>query len=96
MRRIESQLRRHRMSRYIAIAAALALLVAVVAQAAATRPGSAHVKKDVERHRAMAAAHEAAAKCLESGKDEEQCLRDLQAACKGLAIGKHCGMRHEH
>ena len=27
-----------------------------------------------------------------SGKAEEQCLKDLQAACKGLAIGKYCGM----
>lgn len=62
----------------------------------APKPLSAHVKKDVERHRAMAAAHEAAARCLEAGKDEEQCQKDLQAACKGLAIGKHCGMKHEH
>lgn len=53
-------------------------------------------KKDVQRHRAMAAAHEAAAKCLESGKKHDQCQRELQAACKGLAIGKYCGMRHEH
>jgi hypothetical protein len=57
---------------------------------------SEHVKEDITRHRAMAAAHEAAAKCLESGKTEEQCLKDLQAACKGLAIGKYCGMKHEH
>ena len=84
------------MSWHIVLTALLALPVAAPAQTAATRPGSAHVKKDVERHRAMAAAHQAAAKCLESGKDEEQCLKDLQAACKGLAIGKHCGMRHEH
>jgi membrane protein required for beta-lactamase induction len=55
-----------------------------------------HVKKDIERHRAMAAAHEAAARCLESGKSEEACLKELQAACKGLGIGKHCGMRHVH
>ncbi|HWP19423.1 MAG TPA: hypothetical protein VNO84_09860 [Burkholderiaceae bacterium] len=55
-----------------------------------------HVRKDIERHRAMAAAHEAAARCLESGKKEDACLKELQAACKGLAIGKYCGMRHEH
>jgi len=60
------------------------------------KPLSAHVKKDIERHRAMAAAHEAAARCLEAGKDEPQCLKELQAMCKGLAIGKYCGMRHEH
>ena len=51
---------------------------------------------DVQRHRAMAAAHEAAASCLESGKGEAECLKALQAACKGLAIGKYCGMKHGH
>jgi hypothetical protein len=54
------------------------------------------VKDDVVRHRAMAAAHEAAAKCLESGKKADACYKELQAACKGLAIGKYCGMKHEH
>ena len=53
-------------------------------------------KKDVQRHRAMAAAHEAAAKCLESGKKHDACQKELQTACKGLAIGKYCGMKHEH
>jgi hypothetical protein len=51
---------------------------------------------DIQRHRAMAAAHEAAAKCLESGKKEEVCMSALQTDCKGLAIGKYCGMRHVH
>lgn len=53
-------------------------------------------KKDIQRHRAMATAHEAAAKCLEAGKKHDLCQKELQAACKGLAIGKYCGMRHEH
>ena len=53
-------------------------------------------KADAERHRAMAAAHEAAAKCLEAGKGHEQCMKELQLACKGLAIGKFCGMKHQH
>ena len=53
-------------------------------------------KDDIARHRAIAAAHEAAAKCLESGKKEDVCYKDLQAACKGLAIGKFCGMKHAH
>ena len=56
----------------------------------------ADTKEDIRRHRAMAAAHESAAKCRESGKKEEVCNKDLQAACKGLAIGKYCGMKHEH
>lgn len=53
-------------------------------------------KDDIAKHRAIAAAHEAAAKCLEAGKKEEVCIQDLQAACKGLAIGKFCGMKHQH
>ena len=54
------------------------------------------VKEDIQRHRAMAAAHEGAAKCLESGKKEDVCEKELQAACKGIAIGKYCGMKHGH
>lgn len=53
-------------------------------------------KEDIAKHRAMAAAHEAAAKCLEAGKKEDVCNQELQAACKGLAIGKFCGMKHAH
>ena len=55
-----------------------------------------HTRKDIERHRLMAAAHEEAARCLESGKKESECVKALQARCKGLAIGKYCGMKHEH
>ena len=64
--------------------------------AAAAAGPDADAKKDMARHRAIAAAHEGAAKCLESGKKEEACHKELQAACKGLAIGKYCGMKHEH
>ncbi len=53
-----------------------------------------HTKEDVRRHRIMAAAHEAAAKCQESGKDEDFCNAELAKACKGIAYGKHCGMKH--
>jgi hypothetical protein len=53
-----------------------------------------HTKEDVKRHRTMAAAHEAAAKCQESGKDEEFCMAELAKACKGIAYGKYCGMKH--
>lgn len=63
--------------------------------AAAVKP-NAHAQKDIGRHRAMAQAHNAAAQCLESGKTEEVCQKELLAACKGLAIGKYCGMKHEH
>jgi len=63
---------------------------------AAEKHGDKEAKEDIARHRAMAAAHEGAAKCLESGKKDDVCIKDLQAACKGLAIGKFCGMKHEH
>jgi hypothetical protein len=55
---------------------------------------AAHTKEDVRRHRIIAAAHEAAAKCQESGTDEEKCDAELQKACKGIAYGKYCGMKH--
>ena len=78
----------------------LVVLVAACFVATFSVAGSAHgdkeTKADIARHRAMAAAHDAAAKCLESGKSEEVCTKELQAACKGLAIGKMCGMKHEH
>lgn len=63
---------------------------------AATDHGDKARREDITRHRAMVAAHENAAKCLESGKSGEVCEKALQAACKGLAIGKNCGMKHEH
>lgn len=53
-------------------------------------------KEDITRHRAMAKAHADAAMCLESGKKEDVCDKALQASCKGLAIGKSCGMKHAH
>jgi len=53
-----------------------------------------HAKEDIKRHRIMAAAHEAAAKCQESGKGEDFCMAELAKACKGIAYGKHCGMKH--
>jgi hypothetical protein len=64
--------------------------------AAAAQHSSKETLEDITRHRAMAVAHEAAAKCLESGKKPEQCSKELQTACKGLALGKSCGMKHAH
>ena len=63
---------------------------------AADKHSDKEAKEDIARHHAMAAAHESAAKCLEAGKKEDACAKELQAACKGLAIGKYCGMKHEH
>ena len=71
------------------------LFVTTVTFAAETH-GDKERKVDIERHKAMAKAHSDAAICLESGKKEEVCEKALQAACKGLAIGKDCGMKHVH
>lgn len=54
-----------------------------------------HTKEDVKRHRIIAAAHEAAAKCQESGKGEDFCMAELAKACTGIAYGKYCGMKHD-
>jgi hypothetical protein len=87
------------MKRFVVALAAVFFALTAAAQSPSAAPPtkiSDDAKKDVLRHRAIAAAHEAASKCLESGKTEEVCHKELQAACKGLAIGRYCGMRHEH
>ena len=83
------------MKKYL-LALTLPALLLWGAAAPAQSHSAAETQADVQRHRAMAAAHEAAAACLESGKGEGDCLKVLQAACKGLAIGKYCGMKHGH
>ena len=80
---------------------AIALLMALALPAAAQAPkkddrDAAHRKDDVAAHRTIAAAHEAAAKCLESGRPEKECHAQLVKDCRNLAIGKVCGMRHRH
>lgn len=69
---------------------------ALLSTAALAQHSEKERQEDITRHRAMAAAHENAARCLESGKSESVCVKELQAACKGLAIGKYCGMKHVH
>ncbi len=49
---------------------------------------------DIAKHEAIAAAHTTAARCLREGKPDAECEGALQAACKGIAIGKFCGMKH--
>ena len=77
-----------------AVASVLAL--SAVLSVAHAQHSDKETKEDVQRHRAMAAAHEAAAKCLESSQKPDVCTKQLQAACKGLAVGKYCGMKHAH
>ncbi|MFM1989305.1 MAG: hypothetical protein RJA99_2262 [Pseudomonadota bacterium] len=62
-------------------------------KAAAADP---HRRDDIARHRAIAAAHETAARCLEAGQPESDCHAALRKACEGLAVGRYCGMKHSH
>jgi len=90
------------------IAALLVLLATLAGSATAQQPAEKpaeqsapaaldeHTREDIARHRAMAQAHAAAAQCLQDGTAHAQCQKQLQADCKGLALGKHCGMRHGH
>ena len=83
-------------NRVITVAVA-ALLAASGAGFAADKKGdAAHVKKDIADHRAMAEAHLNAAKCFEAGTAEKECHAQLAKDCKGLGIGKYCGMKHRH
>ena len=87
------------MKNAIAIVAAGLLVLggaAMAAEKAAKKDDPAHVKKDVADHLAMAEAHANAAKCLQSGKAEKECQAQLVKDCKGLGIGKYCGMKHRH
>ena len=56
----------------------------------------AHTQQDIDRHLGMARAHQQAAQCLSSGTAYDDCQKQLQTQCKGLALGKNCGMRHSH
>jgi hypothetical protein len=78
------------------IVAYLTLSVPVHWTLAADRKISPHVATAAADHRAMAEAHLNTAKCLESGKEEKACHEQLAKDCKGLGIGKFCGMKHRH
>lgn len=80
---------------------AIILCMALALPAAAQAPkkddkDAGHLRQDVAAHRTIAATHEAAAKCLESGRPEKECHAQLAKDCKNQAIGKYCGMRHRH
>lgn len=74
----------------------IALLAVVFAAPVWAQHSAKETQEDIARHRSMAAAHTAAAQCLADGKGEKVCVAELQKACKGLAIGKYCGMKHAH
>jgi hypothetical protein len=80
----------------IVLAAALALGGAAVAAEKGRKHDGEHARQAAIDHRLMAEAHLAAAQCLEAGKPEKDCHAQLAKDCKGLGIGKYCGMRHRH
>ena len=80
----------------LTVAILLAAGLASGADKKAEKGDAAHVRQAVADHRAMADAHLNAAKCLESGKAEKECHAELEKDCKGLGIGKYCGMKHKH
>ncbi|MEC4719786.1 hypothetical protein RY831_11550 [Noviherbaspirillum sp. CPCC 100848] len=77
---------------------AVLIMIAGLAGAAHAADDPAHAKTLIEQHKAIAAAHLAAAQCLASGKSEEACHQELNKTCKQLPIiGPLCGMRkHRH
>jgi hypothetical protein len=86
----------------IAAALVVAGLLPAAAQspAAAPKPAAAstdtHRRDDIAKHRVIAAAHTAAASCLEAGRKESECQEALRKACEGVAVGRYCGMKHSH
>jgi hypothetical protein len=75
---------------------ALFLGMSLALPAFAQSHGDKEAKEDAKRHRSLAQLHEAAAKCIESGKPAKECHAQLQKDCKGAGIGKYCGMKHQH
>jgi len=52
--------------------------------------------EDIMDHRTMAEAHRKVADCLEAGKPEKECRAQLAKDCKGVGIGRSCGMKDRH
>ena len=67
---------------------------AFAASAAIALPLSQETLDDIAKHETIAAAHTQAAKCLREGKADEVCEGALLPACRGVAIGRFCGMKH--
>jgi len=84
-------------TRHLFLALGLALGPVAAGHAQDAKKGvSDAMKKHAAEHRVMAEAHTNAAVCLEAGKSEKDCEAQLQKDCKGLGIGKNCGMKHKH
>lgn len=70
------------------------LTLAVLVYAADAPKLNRETLDDIAKHDKIAAAHTEAAKCLRGGGPDEVCEGALLKACKGVAIGKFCGMKH--
>lgn len=79
---------------------ALAAFALGAALATASALGQNHSKKELEEdimdHRTMAEAHRKAADCLQAGKPEKECRAQLAKDCRGIGIGRSCGMKDRH
>ena len=71
-----------------------------LAQSAMAKETPAEHRAEVAKmHQQMAAAHSQAATCMTAAKNEKEetvCHEALKKACKGVGIGKTCGMKHAH
>jgi len=74
-------------------AAFVAALIMLSIPFAASASDDEHRQEDIAKHRQIAQAHEIAARCLQSGGKSADCHSQLQKACKGIAVGDHCGLR---
>lgn len=79
----------------LVLSASIAAMPAI-AQTQADKPKGHSVAEDIMDHRTMADAHRKAAECLEAGKPERDCRARLAKDCRGVGIGKHCGMKDRH
>ena len=70
------------------------LSFAAAPNAASTPALSQETLDDIAKHEAIANAHKTAAECLRAGKPDAVCEGALLGACKGIAFGKFCGMKH--
>lgn len=83
------------MKKLILALATLATLAGSASVYAADAPNlNQETLDDIAKHEKIAAAHAEAAKCLRAGKPDDVCESALRQACKGVAIGKFCGMKH--
>ena len=78
----------------------IAVMIAGIGLQAGAALAQTHGKKqldeDIMDHRTMAEAHRKAADCLAAGKPEKECRAQLAKDCKGIGIGRGCGMKDRH